>query len=373
MAAEVMARAGLSVTIYDSKPSPARKFLMAGKSGLNLTLTGDFDHVMSGYGDHAEVLRPALQAFDHAAVRDWASDLGIETFTGSTGRVFPTVMKASPLLRAWLARLGGLGVTLERRSVCTGLDGTRPMINGALVDSDVTVLACGGASWARLGSDGAWANWFGGPLIPFQPSNGAARVAWSALMERHFGKPVKNVTWSAGDVTSRGEAILTAKGLEGGGIYTLTPALRTGANVTVDLTPDRSVDEITKRLSSRAKKMTLARWLEKVLRLSPVKIAMLFEASGGVPKVQGAELAQLIKAVPIATTGLAPIDQAISTAGGVPFAALDDAFMVQQRPGVFCAGEMLDWDAPTGGWLLTACFATGAWAGAGAVRYVTDA
>ncbi len=371
MAAEVMAKAGLSVTVYEAKPSPARKFLMAGKSGLNLTLEGDFDRLLSGYGNAAEALRPALEAFDNTALRHWAEGLGIEVFSGSTGRVFPKAMKASPLLRAWLGRLDALGVSLERRAQCSGLFGTNPIINDVARDSDVTVLACGGASWARLGSDGRWAEWLQAKTVPFEAANAGVRVAWTPSMQRFWGQAVKNVRWHAGDVVSQGEGVVTADGLEGGGLYSLTPAVRRGAQVTIDLLPERDIPYVVDKLEERPKKVTLSRWLNKSLKLPAVKVGLVFEATGGVPDMTMHDLAHLIKAVPVATSGVMSIDKAISTAGGVSFSELDPDLMLRDQRGVFCCGEMLDWEAPTGGWLLTGCFATGAWAGAAAARYVS--
>lgn len=372
MAAEVLAQAGVAVTVYEAMPSPARKLLMAGKSGLNLTFTGDFDKVLAGYGDGAEHLRPALEAFDNRALRGWAEGLGVATFEGSTGRVFPEAMKASPLLRAWLARLADLGVDLRRRWRWTGWDGDTLRFEtpeGAQsVQADVTVLACGGASWARLGSDGAWAEWL--PCAPFQAANVGLLVDWSGHMAPHYGAAVKNVAWSADDLASRGEAVISDQGLEGGGIYPLIPALRQGAALEVDLLPGISAAHIVDRLSAKPHKMTLTRWLARALRLDAAKIALLMEFAGGAALRPTADWAALLKALPIRGAQPGGLARAISVAGGVPFAALNDDYMLCDRPGTFCAGEMLDWEAPTGGWLLTACFATGAWAAQGAYRFL---
>lgn len=367
MAAEVMASAGLPVTVYEAKPSPARKFLMAGKSGLNLTFDGDQDKLLGGYGDRADVLQPALEAFDHLALRRWAEALGQDMFVGSTGRVFPKAMKASPLLRAWLNRLAVQGVELRRNHHWIGWqddqlafhrpDGvhrTRP---------DVIVLACGGASWSRLGSDGAWVDLLDVPCAPFAPSNVGIRVPWSDHMTRYFGQPIKSVTWVSGNLQSRGEAVLSQEGLEGGGVYSLTPNLRVGLLLTLDLLPDRSAAEISASFDAKPKKATVSQWLRKGLKLPPIKIALVNEFSHDTTLATGSDWAKFIKSVPVPVSGLAPMDSAISTAGGVPFDALDAGYMLRERPGIFCAGEMLDWEAPTGGWLLTACFATGAWAG----------
>ena len=370
MAAEAMAKAGLQVTVYEAKPSPARKFLMAGKSGLNLTFEGDFQKVLSGYGAQAKALRPALEAFDNDALRAWAEGLGQDMFAGSTGRVFPRAMKASPLLRAWLARLDGMGVRLERNARCDGLEGTSPRINGQVRRADVCVLACGGASWARLGSDGAWADWLGGDLTPFGPSNAGLEVDWSDYMTPHFGSALKSVCWQAGDISSRGEAVLSASGIEGGGVYALSPAVRDGAAVKVDLVPDLSHADVAARFSRKTKKASLSGWLRKGLRLPPVKVALVQEALHGAMPSDANGWAAAVKSLPVPVTGLAPMDSAISTSGGVPFSELTADYMLKARPGVFCAGEMIDWDAPTGGWLLTACFATGSFAGRLAAAWV---
>ncbi|MFK7876458.1 MAG: TIGR03862 family flavoprotein, partial [Paracoccaceae bacterium] len=348
MAAETLARAGVQVTVYEAKPSPARKFLMAGKSGLNLTLDGDFDTLLAGYGDAAPLLRPALAAFDNTALRAWATALGQDMFTGSTGRVFPRAMKASPLLRAWLNTLADLGVTLERNARCTGLQGCAPVINDIPVKADVTVLACGGASWARLGSDGAWANWIPTQTTPFAPSNAGVRVVWSKHMAPVFGTPVKTVGWHAGNVSSRGEAVLTAHGFEGGGVYNLTPSLRNGAHLTLDILPDLTADEIAKRYAVKPAKTTLTRWLRSALHLPAVKVALVQELARVDMPESAASWGARLKALPVPITGLAPLDGAISTVGGVPLPALTPDFMLADTPGVFCAGEMLDWDAPTG-------------------------
>ena len=235
------------------------------------------------------------------------------------------------------------------------------------VHPDVTVLACGGASWARLGSDGAWADWV--PSTPFQPSNVGLRVTWSDHMTKHFGTPIKGVTWRAGGQTSRGEAVISAKGLEGGGIYTISATVRARHGVIVDLLPDLSQTEVIARLQKPRGKTTLSNHLRKVLRLSPVKLALLREWVGPLPKAPEV-LAATIKGLTVPVQGLGDMDSAISTVGGVPFDTLDEGFMLRDRPGVFCAGEMLDWDAPTGGWLLTGCFATGAWAARHAAAWV---
>jgi len=368
MAAEEMAKAGLSVTVAEAKPSPARKFLMAGKSGLNLTKDEPFEAFLAAYGAQAETLRPILTAFGPSAVMGWAEGLGQPLFTGSTGRVFPTAMKASPLLRAWLARLEGLGVSLKRNHRWTGWDGTAALFEtpeGARrMTADVAVLACGGASWRRLGSDGAWAAWTD-DVAPFQPANMGFRVEWSDHMAAHIGQPVKGVALHAGDITSRGEFVLSKEGIEGGGVYEVSRALREGAPLTLDLMPDRTLTDVRGALSKPRGKDSLSNHIRKRLKLDPVKRALLMECGRPFPD----DLAPLIKALPVPLRGPRALDEAISTAGGLRFSALDDGLMLTARPGVFAAGEMLDWEAPTGGYLLTACLATGRWAGQAAATY----
>ncbi|MEL6888281.1 MAG: TIGR03862 family flavoprotein [Pseudomonadota bacterium] len=375
-AAEVVAGAGHVVDIYEAKPSLGRKFLMAGKSGLNLTHTEPLDALLPRYAEAEHALTPALRAFDNAAIVRWAEGLGQDVFTGTTGRVFPTAMKASPLLRAWLARLQTLGVATHVRHRAVGWDGSCLTVEGptgvAAVAADAFILACGGASWARLGSDGAWADWIGVPTAPFAPSNGALAVDWSGHMTRHLGQPLKGVAWRAGPYRSRGEAVLSDKGIEGGGVYTVSRGVRDGGRLSLDLLPDLSVDDVAARLSRPRGKASLANHLRKVLRLDATKIALAQEWGRPLPDAP-LQLARRLKKLTVRHAGLRPMDEAISTAGGVPFAALDDRLMLRAMPGVFCAGEMLDWEAPTGGYLLTACLATGRRAGQGAVDYLAAA
>lgn len=375
MAAEVLAQAGVRVTIYDAKPSVGRKFLMAGKSGLNLTMDAPLDAIVPHYAEAAETLRPILAGFDAAAVQDWARGLGQEVFTGSSGRVFPRAMKASPLLRAWLLRLNDLGVQVQTRWRWTGWDGDALTFDQGRVTADVTVLALGGASWARLGSDGAWADILhaqGKPVAPFGAANVGLHVAWSPHMASHFGQPVKAVAWHAGDLSSRGEAILSAKGLEGGGIYSIARAVREGAAVTVDLMPDQTVQQVADRLAKKRGKESQANHIRKTLKLEPLKLALAQEWARPLPQDPQA-LAGVLKALPVAHIGLRPLDEAISTSGGLRFDGLDAHLMLKARPGTFAAGEMLDWEAPTGGYLITACMATGRWAAQGAVAHLQSA
>jgi hypothetical protein len=371
MAAEAMARAGHAVTLAEAMPSPGRKFLMAGKSGLNLTKAEDMDGFLAAYGDDAAYLAPMLRAFGPAEVQAWAESLGQPVFTGSTRRVFPRAMKASPLLRAWLARLEGLGVTLRRRWRWIGFDGGAVVMDTPdgvqHLTPDATVLACGGASWARLGSDGAWATALPGQVAPFQPANMGFAKLWSPHMQRHFGSPVKGIALTAGTQHSRGEVVITARGLEGGGLYEVSHAMRDGAPLTLDLMPDLTLDALRARLARPRGKASLSNHLRKVLKWEPVKQALLMECARPLPD----DLAGLIKSLPVPHDGPLPMDQAISTAGGLRWECVDEGLMLRARPGTFAAGEMLDWEAPTGGYLITACMATGLWAGRAAADWMS--
>lgn len=368
MAADVLAGAGRRVLIAEAKPSPARKFLMAGKSGLNLTNNASQKAFLAAYGPAAQHLGPMLEAFGPAQIEAWASDLGQKLFTGSTGRVFPVAMKASPLLRAWLARMQSNGAVMRRNWRWAG------WANGALafvtpdgprqVAAAATVLAMGGASWQRLGSDGAWVPLLqtrGVEITPFQPSNMGFAVNWSAPMSRFFGKPVKSVALRAGDISHRGEFVISSRGVEGGGIYAVSQNMRAGQSLHIDLLPDRPFEAVHSALEKPRGKQSTANFLRKALNLSDVKRALLMEF--GRPLPDGAQLAGLIKNLPLQHEGPFPMDEAISTAGGVSWASLDRDLMLKQIPGVYCAGEMVDWEAPTGGYLLTACLSMGHHAG----------
>ena len=371
MAAEVLEQAGRRVVIAEAKPSPARKLLMAGKSGLNLTKAEPEAEFLTGYAEAAEWLSPMLTAFGQDGVRTWAEGLGQELFTGSSGRVFPRSMKASPLLRAWLGRLTA---EMRLRWRWQGFDGTAlrfDMPDGArLLAPRVTVLALGGGSWSRLGSDAAWLPWLaerGVEIAPLQPANMGFRVNWSPHMAPHFGTPVKGCALVAGENRVRAEFVISEKGVEGGGIYAVSRALREGAELRLDLMPDLSAEEVAGRLLRPRGKTSLANHLRKTLGLTGARAALLNE--WGRPLPEGAALGALIKALPARLAGPRPMEEAISTAGGVTRAALDDGLMLRAAPGVFCAGEMLDWEAPTGGYLLTACLATGRWAGQNAALW----
>lgn len=376
MAAEMLAEAGLSVTLCEAKPSVGRKFLMAGKSGLNLTKDEAQVPFMEAFAEARAPIQPMINAFDGAAVQGWARGLGQEVFTGSTGRVFPRTMKASPLLRAWMGRLGGLGVTLNTRWQWTGWDGDALAFEtpqGAQkLKSAVTVLALGGASWSRLGATGTWAEVLqskGVGLAPFAAANAGIAVAWSDHMAKHFGTPLKGVAWSCGPYASQGEAIVSAAGLEGGGVYSVSRGVREGHPLMLDLLPHLTVPEVLAKLTKPRGKASLSNHLRKVLKLTPMQIALVQELARPLPEGQRT-MARLLKTLPVKNAGLRPMDEAISTAGGIPFAALDEGLMLRDLPGIFAAGEMLDWEAPTGGYLISACLATGRWAGRHAAQWV---
>ncbi len=368
MAAEVLSAAGRSVTVYDQMPSLGRKFLMAGRGGLNLTHSEDFRAFVGRYGPTAKSLRPLLEAFTPADLTAWAEDLGQATFVGSSGRVFPKNLKASPLLRAWLARLDRQGVRFRTRMAWQGWNPAGDLMfgSGETARPDVTVLALGGASWAKLGSDGTWANILaaqGVALAPFEPANGGFAVDWSPLFRQRFaGQPLKAIALSHGRRSLRGEAVVADYGLEGGAIYALSADLReaisaTGhATIEIDLRPDLSHRQLAARLDRPRGSQSLATFLRKAANLSPLEINLLREAHGvSLPK----DLATAIKRAPIRLTGTQGLARAISTAGGVCLDAVDEGLMLKARPGVYVVGEMLDWEAPTGGYLLQACFATG--------------
>lgn len=363
MAADELSAAGHSVIVAEAKPSVARKFLMAGKSGLNLTKNEPFESFLSHYQEAASTLRPMLETFGPQEVTRWAEALGQEMFTGSSGRVFPKAMKASPLLRAWLNRLSEQNVDIRTRWRWTGGQFDFETPQGIQnITAKTCVLACGGASWTRLGSDGAWADFADVQTAPFQPANMGFVVNWSAHMARHFGTPVKNVTLTAGDTSLRAEFVVSARGLEGGGIYAVSRRMREGQTLVLDLMPDTPLEDLRSRLKRPRGKMSRSNFLRKTLKLSPVKQALLMEFGTPLPE----DIAPLIKALPVRHAGPRPMDEAISTAGGIRFEALDSSLMLKGSPGIFAAGEMLDWEAPTGGYLLTACLATGRWAGQGA-------
>ncbi|WP_336814028.1 NAD(P)/FAD-dependent oxidoreductase [Bosea sp. MMO-172] len=381
IAAERLAGAGHRVTIYERMASPARKFLLAGRGGLNLTHSEPFDAFLGRYREAGDWLESALRAFPPQALRDWADGLGAETFVGSSGRVFPRAMKASPLLRAWLGRLDGLGVRLASGRLWTGWD-----VDGALTfrlasgetetaRPDATLLALGGASWPRLGSDGSWVSMLaarGVAIAPLRPANGGFTLAWSPQMKERFaGQPLKRIVIRCGDETTAGEAMIDAAGIEGGAIYALSAPIREAiarngrAAISIDLRPDLTAPELAVRLARRRKGETLSNHLRKAAGLAPVAIALLRDAAGAALPDEPEALAGLIKAAELRLDAPMPIARAISTAGGIVSDEVDAGFMLKRLPGIFAAGEMLDWEAPTGGYLLQASFATGVAAAAG--------
>lgn len=377
MAAEMLADAGLPVLLAEAKPSIGRKLLMAGKSGLNLTNARDRGAFLAAYPEGARAaLRPMLSVFGPDDVRKWAAALGQETFVGSSGKVFPRAMKASPLLRAWLGRLSGAGVRVETRWRWCGWDAKGRVrfatpAGDVHVEPRVTVLALGGASWPRLGSDGTWAGILeaeGVPLSPFRPANVGLRVRWSPAMARHFGAPVKGVRLMAGALSSRGEFVIGRKGLEGGGIYAVSAAVRDGAPLFLDMFPDSTPEGLAARLAGGRPGDSLSSRLRKRLGLRGARLALVNEFARPLP-TDALALADALKAVAVRHDGPLPLAEAISTAGGVRWDGVDPDLMLRARPGVFVAGEMLDWEAPTGGYLLTGCLATGRWAGRAAARW----
>ncbi|MBU1324301.1 MAG: TIGR03862 family flavoprotein [Alphaproteobacteria bacterium] len=382
-AAERLSAAGVRVTVAERMPSPARKFLMAGRGGLNLTHSEPPDAFRPRYAEAAPRVAGWLDRLPPADLIAWAEGLGQPVFTGSSGRVFPRAMKASPLLRAWLARLADRGVTLNGRWSWTGLEGRTATFDtpgGPRGETpDALLLAMGGASWPRLGADGGWR-----PLLearsvavaPFRPANAGVDVAWSPVFaDRFAGQPLKGVALSHGGRTVRGEAMVARYGLEGGAVYALTADLRRALDrdgtttLTVDLRPDLSIEALAARIARGKGKDSVSNQLRKAAGLSPVAVGLLREIPGDIPAGPD-KLARRIKAVRLTLTGLQGLDRAISSAGGVGLDQVDDGLMLTALPGVFVAGEMLDWEAPTGGYLLQACFASGAVAADGVLAWL---
>ncbi len=414
MAAEVLARAGLAVTVYERMPSPGRKFLLAGHGGLNLTHSEDRERFLTRYGSSADRIAPMLAAFGPENLREWCAALGEPTFIGSSGRVFPQAFRATPLFRAWLAQLAELGVRIERRISWSGWAGGGGLPDdvadagktGALlvtdaagqtseVTSDVTVFALGGASWPHLGADGGWVGPFterGVAVTPLRAANVGVRVEWSPIFaDRFAGTPLKNVSLTVRDTQSgpaRGDAMLTRTGIEGGPIYASGAAIREALDadesqdtespdpgrciVEVDLRPDHAVEQLAERLQHGRPKDSASNWLRRSIGLDPAAIGLLREGGGGHLPTDATEVAALIKAAPMVVTGTMPIDRAISTAGGIAWSEVDEHLMLRRLPGTFVAGEMLDWEAPTGGYLLQASFSTGVVAARGALAWLGD-
>lgn len=399
MAAQTLAQGGVQVDVYDAMRSVGRKFLLAGKGGLNLTHGEGIEAFLGRYGTRRPVLEPLLRAFGPEALRAWAAGLGIATFVGTSGRVFPSDLKAAPLLRAWLHSLRSGGVRFHMRHRWLGWDESGALRfatpEGELaVAPRVTVLALGGGSWARLGSDGAWVPLLaarGVPIAPLRPSNcgfdvgrtlaGPADGGWSERLRTRFaGHPMKSVAlrFDPSGFARQGEFVVTDTGIEGSLVYAASAAIRDEiaargeATVHLDLLPGRDATTVLRELSHPRGPRSLATHLKSRLGIGGVKAALLHELLPREVMQDTAQLAVALKSLPLALTRVRPLDEAISSAGGVLFEALDEASMLRTNPGVFCAGEMLDWEAPTGGYLLTACFATGHAAGLGALRWLAQ-
>ncbi len=392
MAAEAAASRGSQVALYDAMPSVGRKFLLAGKGGLNLTHSEPTKPFLSRYGQQRAFIEPAIRSFPPSALRDWARELGVETFVGTSGRIFPTDLKAAPLLRAWLRRLRQSGVQFHIRHRWCGWDEEGRLLfttpQGLVhAHADSVVLALGGGSWPHLGSDAAWTQILAEqkiPIAPLKPANCGFDVRWSAHFRTKFaGQPVKTVEVTAKTVDGivirqRGEFVVTETGVEGGVIYTVSSHVRDAiaaegtASLCLDLTPDRSLQQLTKDLSRPRGKRTLATHLTRCAGIAGVKAGLLREVVSKDVLADSARLASAIKSLPLTLTAPRPLAEAISTAGGLSFEALDNRLMLRARSGVFCAGEMLDWEAPTGGYLLTGCMATGHLAGTAAAAWAQE-
>lgn len=385
-AAEVLSQRGLQVSVYDSMPSVGRKFLLAGKSGLNLTHSEAFERFVSRYGNRRAEIEPLLKKFSPNDLREWAHGLDVETFVGTSGRVFPVEMKASPLLRAWLKRLNNAGVKFYLRHKWVGWNKDRALQfetpdGEKIINADATVLALGGGSWRRLGSDGEWVgalNQIGVKVEALRPSNCGFDAAWSSHFREKFdGHPVKSVALEFGEFRQQGEFIVTTNGVQGGLIYAASAQIRDAiyadgaATVYLDLAPDKTEAQLMEKLSKPRGSRSMASHLEKTVNIKGVKAGLLREFAPKDDFTNAERLAALIKRLPIPFIAPRPLDEAISSAGGVSFESLDENLMLRDFPSVFCAGEMLDWEAPTGGYLLTACIASGRVAGMGAGEWVS--
>ena len=385
MAAEQLSRAGHAVTVYEAMPTVARKFLLAGKTGLNITHSEPYERFVTRYGAAAHWLRPMLDDFSPDEVRQWAEGLGSETFTGTSGRVFPTAMKASPLLRSWLKRLEAQGVTILTRHRWIGFDGNACRLHTPegeqSVEADAVLLALGGASWPKLGSDAVWVPWLraqGVDVAPFRPANCGFDCAFSEVfVERFAGEPVKSVSATSAAGTTQGEFVISRNGIEGSLIYAHAGALRDTlerdgkAALTLDLAPGRTLARLARDLARQDAKASFSNRLRKGAGIEGVKAALLREAIPDIGTLAPDDLAAAIKALPLPVVAPRPIAEAISSAGGVTFASIDENLMLKALPGTFVAGEMLDWEAPTGGYLLTACLASGRTAARGIEAWLT--
>ena len=386
MAAEVLIGKGVKVDVYDSMSSLGRKFLMAGRGGLNLTHSEPFEQFVSHYGNRRDKIEPMLKSFGPDELREWASGLGVETFVGTSGRVFPKEMKSSPLLRAWLKRLDEAGVNFHLRHKWLGWNTDKSLKfdtpkGEKTVHADAVILALGGGSWAKLGSDGAWVNWLsqaGVKVEALKPSNCGFDVAWSPhFRERFEGQPLKSVVLSFGSFRHQGEFIVTKEGVQGSLVYAASALIRDEieangkAIIMLDMSPDRSHEWLVEKLSKPRGSRSMASYLEKTVGLKGVKVGLLHEFMPKEDFSNAERLASFIKQLPIPLIAPRSLDEAISSAGGVTFEVLDENLMIRNLPGIFCAGEMLDWEAPTGGYLLTACFASGRTAGLGMSKWLT--
>jgi len=384
MAAEVLIGHGVKVDVYDSMPSLGRKFLMAGRGGLNLTHSEPFEQFVSRYGNRREKIEPMLKSFGPDELIEWASGLGVETFVGTSGRVFPKEMKSSPLLRAWLKRLDEAGVIFHLQHKWLGWNADKSLKfetseGEKTVYADAVVLALGGGSWAKLGSDGAWVKWLdqaGVKVEALKPSNCGFDVAWSPhFRERFEGQPLKSVVLSFGTFRHQGEFIVTKDGVQGSLVYAASALIRDeiaakgNAVIILDMSPDRSHEWLVEKLSRPRGSRSMASHLEKTVGLKGLKVGLLHESMPKEDFTNAERLASFIKQMPIPLIAPRPLDEAINSAGGVAFESLDENLMIRNLPGIFCAGEMLDWEAPTGGYLLTACFASGRTAGLGILKW----
>ncbi len=390
MAAETARAAGIEVDVYDAMGSVGRKFLLAGKGGLNLTHADPFETFASRYGDRRQQVEAWLRAFDATALRDWARGLGVETFVGTSGRVFPSDLKAAPLLRRWLRRLRESGVRFHMRHRCRGWDDSGAQLfatpeGDRAIRADAIVLALGGGSWPELGSDGSWVPWLsaaGVDVARLRPSNCGFEVAWSEHFRSRFaGQPVKPVALTWFDALGRahrqqGEFVVNESGVEGSLIYAFSARLRESieragpVTIELDLAPERSIEDLQRALSRPRGGRSIGEFLRRATGIDGVRAGLLFERAPKVDWTDPQKLAHWIKALPLTLERPRPLAEAISSAGGVRFESLDEHLMLRARPGVFCAGEMIDWEAPTGGYLLTACFASGVVAGRGVVKWL---
>ena len=375
MAADYLSKLNYSITLVDQMPTMGRKFLMAGKSGLNLTKNEPFEKFLNNFSESAPQLLSALENFTPDDVQDWATSLGINLFTGSSGRVFPTHMKASPLLRAWLSQLDKRGVTRRHKMKAISLENMSLLFESENGEEEISakaiLFAMGGASWRRLGSDAEWLKWLTNVKNEkFSASNVGLKINWSTHVNKYFGEPVKAITLRSGKIKSQGEIVITQTGIEGGGIYSLSPAIRKSEEVFLDLLPNWNEKKLKDALQKSLTKASWSNYLRKVFKLNKVKQTLLREFSSN--SFSKEQLLVDLKCLRITHQGFDEMDKAISTAGGVHFDQLDHNLMLSKKPGIFFAGEMLNWDAPTGGYLITAALATGLWSAKGIAKLLSE-